>query len=127
MLAEASDLLGLPIVVTDTPYGSIDIDIHNTDGHTLGRARRVNGCERVVWSDDRPGAIAHELGHALGLGHHPDKGNLMYEYIGGSDLTEDQIDQMIRSSAALRACHPSQQRRPVYVESPCMECSPDCP
>lgn len=40
-----------------------------------------------------PGIAAHEIGHSLGLAHHPDVGNLMHETIEdmGWDLDADQL------------------------------------
>jgi hypothetical protein len=35
--------------------------------------------------------VAHELGHALGLQHHPDKGYLMYWAVGGMKLEEEEL------------------------------------
>jgi hypothetical protein len=41
-------------------------------------------------------AIQHEILHAVGLGHHPDPENIMYEFVGGWKLTEEQIDQVLQ-------------------------------
>lgn len=62
-------------------------------GATLVKER----CVPVIWAHDRAITLAHELGHALGLEHVDDPGNLMHPDAAGLDLDEDQIDFM-RSS-----------------------------
>lgn len=51
-------------------------------------------CSPVVWSSTGKFVLEHEIGHAFGLAHVKELGNVMEAEIGGDFHTEDQYDKV---------------------------------
>lgn len=95
-LEAAEELLGLEFVVMTTPpqHGAIIMfRMPETDGY-VGETEIVDACSPVAFAADHPHAIAHEVGHGLGLRHVKDPDNLLHQTTLGEDLTDAQIDRM---------------------------------
>jgi hypothetical protein len=91
----AEDILGIELHVVPDPARAVAVfytpDLPRMDG-AQGSA---DPCGRALWAGNHAQTLAHELGHALSLGHNDIEGNLMYGvYRGGTDLTDEQIDTM---------------------------------
>lgn len=96
-IADAEELLGLELStdVYRNGEGAVFLVHGEQTGKHAGETEVVDRCSPIVWVDDDPVALAHELGHALGLEHTDDPGNLMYPvWHGGLELTDTQIDFM---------------------------------
>lgn len=104
LLADASELLGIPIATTDDSHGSITLDIHESPGIYRGRNLIRKGCRRASWASPDAEVIAHEIAHALGLDHVDDPHNLMARSGSGVELTEAQVATMERQAGVLLAC-----------------------
>jgi hypothetical protein len=104
-LAGAEEILGLEFVIWDHAYGSVTIDLVDVvEGESLGKALLHRRCARVLRANYNPVVIAHEVGHALGLEHTTEPGNLMFADPESTDVTEAQFDTMLRHAAQVRSC-----------------------
>lgn len=108
LLADVEVILGMPINVRTRTYGSIVLDIHRTHPDEVygGKSLVRVLCHRGVWAEPNPEIIAHELAHALGLGHVEDENNLMHVVATGVELTEHQIRELWAGARWLNACDP---------------------
>lgn len=94
---EAAVLLGLPLEqgpAVRVQWGDPPLTLDDT------------GCRRLVQSTPDPVMLAHELGHALGLPHHPEPSNLMHRFVGRdtTELTIDQHDALWAVAERLQGC-----------------------
>lgn len=100
--------LGLPVFVSTDANARIRItetdDVENgDDGHAIDKT----GCHREA--EIRPGmppeAVAHEIGHILGLDHIGDEDNLMFEVLGvNPELRTWQIEKAQAAANLMVLC-----------------------
>lgn len=106
VLEDAGELLGRPVRVVPGGHGAVTLSIVTDGGPYSGEAIDRDGCRRSAWAEARPGIVAHELGHTLGLAHDSRPRNLMRPRIGRGDveLTAGQRRRMSVDVAVLNAC-----------------------
>lgn len=91
----AQEILGLEFIADEWDRGAIGmVWVERCIDDHCGATERGD-CRPVVWAIDNDVTLAHELGHALGLLHElDDPHNLMSPGATGTELTDDQIDQI---------------------------------
>lgn len=60
-------------------------------------------CGPRLWAVARPNVLAHELGHVLGLSHHPDPRNVMHR-VAGTEVEPAQVRRVHFSARLLALC-----------------------
>lgn len=108
---EIAAALWLPVHVSPTSETALTVVMVpglQIDGMDVeGWAPDRRGCRRVAFVDpDRaePYAVAHEIAHMLGLGHHADEINLMHTSASGKALTDRQRAKLARVADRLASC-----------------------
>lgn len=96
---------GVVTIVLTEEFPAIHFGFPFGDGQILG-VSSGDACEGRVWSVHDSWAIAHELGHALGLTHSKTEGNLMFPYRTGAGmaLTDAQRALIRQGAINMRQC-----------------------
>lgn len=92
-IAEAEEILGMQLVPMEGD-GGVTLTMHPAIGELRGWTDAPDACTPVSWSEDSARVLAHELGHALGLQHVEEPGNVMGMEIEAWELTDEQVDTM---------------------------------
>lgn len=110
-IAAACAVWRMRCTTTLDEIGAVVVVLAEDDGHVVGAPKRTLGgqatwrpCRSRLWSVARPMVLAHELGHTLGLHHHDDPANVMYEIVGGDQVTEAQVRRAHAHAHALGLC-----------------------
>src|SRR5574338_533293 len=89
---EACAIVGLECAHSSHSYGAVTVDIVDATGSIHGR-NFDKPCSPVVWFDEDPNILAHELGHVFELEDlHGEPENVMNQASQGDVLTDDQQD-----------------------------------
>lgn len=106
LVGTAAARLGLEPEYLAEAQGAIEVEIVPKRHYHHGEAVDRKGCRRKVVSTADTAVLAHELGHALGLGHVDSPDNVMTPHAGddADRLTAAQRRGMAASLALLRAC-----------------------
>lgn len=114
-LKEAEYLLGVPLTVTDDPYGAVRVEWRDepwvsdiTHNLVAGEAYpNTSVCRRSIAAIREGSVVAHELAHALGVEHVETPGDLMFENYQGFHAIEgfSQVDDFVETAQDLnRRC-----------------------
>jgi hypothetical protein len=104
LLDDALGRLGVEYDLTSKVAGSVTIDlVEVAEGEPKGRTMIRSGCQRALRSPHDSMILAHEIGHALGLEHVDDTGNLMHAD-GGEWLDDWQVDDLLTDARKLSRC-----------------------
>jgi hypothetical protein len=104
MLDDALGSLALEYELSTKTRGSISIDlVEVAEGEPHGRTIIRTGCQRALRSPPDSMILGHEIGHALGLEHVEDDGNLMHAE-GGEWLDDWQVDDLLTGARKLSRC-----------------------
>lgn len=104
----AAEILGMEIIVLPEERireWGILVELREVADNVSGSTFYLGRCARTVWVRDNARSLAHELAHAMSLGHVPDKENLMYpDASGGELLTPKQDEQMRKGAWVINHC-----------------------
>ena len=101
-----------PMALTDAPeLGTVSLLLTDFGplayggGLVVGLTEGGGSCLPIVWSHADPVIVAHELGHALGLGHREDRLRaLMHPAPIATDMTRGEKRDVRRGARELSAC-----------------------
>lgn len=104
LIDRAALTLRTPIVQTDDDP-AIELDLLVAEEPSPeGAVIRTGRCGAVIWAEPSSAYIAHELGHAHGLHHVDEPGNLMSPNAGGTDLEDWQLDTIDEYATNYNSC-----------------------
>lgn len=114
-IVEACAWWGLDCEETDNDEGALTILVTDlgsgvapdAEGKTIqGAIFDKQWCGPAIWGTDQPGVLEHEIGHAFGLKHRDDPGNIMHRSDPAIDLdvTDWQWNKVHRCADFLANC-----------------------
>ena len=98
-IEETELIYGIELEQEDEAAGSVAVFLVGFS--TVGWGSGTSCTPWISAPRDDPRAIAHEMGHALGLAHVDDTSNVMHPSTPGEDVTDQQIDQIRRQAWVL--------------------------
>lgn len=89
------------LTVWVSEHGAFD---ESADESIGGRRFDKDPCGPMVWATDDALDLEHEIGHAFGLKHRDDSGNVMHADGGGTDATDWQHNRVHTRANFLADC-----------------------
>ena len=91
-IEETELIYGIDLIPADDTAGAVAVFL--VAFSTVGWGSGTSCTPWISAPRDDPRAVAHEMGHALGLEHVDDPKNIMSPVAPGDEATEEQLDQI---------------------------------